>query len=306
MKEVIPTGKHRDGRVSAGFTLIELLVVIAIISILIALLLPAVQQAREAARRTQCKNNLAEMSIALHNYQHSFDVLPPGVVNLTGPIVNTEDGYHMSWLVQLLPFLDQTPLYQQVDFQVGAYAPENETIRTTQFPCIACPSDDTRYTRPARFIPSSYTGCTGGDNVPVDTNNSGLFFLNSSVGYEQIRDGASNTIMLGERHLDDISNGTDLGWVSGTAATLRHSALVININSGRSRGTRPAGSFGNANEDREAPPPELATGGFSSNHTGGAQFALADGSVRFVSENIAPFLFQNLGRREDGQMVGDF
>ncbi|MEO1980666.1 MAG: DUF1559 domain-containing protein, partial [Fuerstiella sp.] len=87
---------------SRGFTLIEMLVVITIIAILVALLLPAVQQAREAARRTQCKNNLVQLSIALHNYQSSFNCLPPGVVNETGPIQNVEEGYHMSWLVQTL------------------------------------------------------------------------------------------------------------------------------------------------------------------------------------------------------------
>src|SRR4051812_26811224 len=90
-----------------GFTLIELLVVIAIISVLIALLLPAIQAAREAARRVQCVNNLMQLGIALHNYESSYESLPPGVVNDTGPISNIPKGYHASWMLQLLPFLEQ-------------------------------------------------------------------------------------------------------------------------------------------------------------------------------------------------------
>src|SRR3954453_14939119 len=89
-----------------GFTLIELLVVIAIIALLIALLLPAVQQAREAARRAQCRNNLMQIGVALNNYSMAHDMLPPGTVNSTGPIKSLErGGYHMSWLVQILPHL---------------------------------------------------------------------------------------------------------------------------------------------------------------------------------------------------------
>jgi prepilin-type N-terminal cleavage/methylation domain-containing protein len=114
-----PDKDHTSPR--KGFTLIELLVVIAIIAILIALLLPAVQQAREAARRSQCKNNLAQLALALLNYEMAHGVLPPGCVDTTGPIETVALGYHMSWTVSLLPYLDQAPLYRQVDFDKGAY-----------------------------------------------------------------------------------------------------------------------------------------------------------------------------------------
>ena len=124
-----------------GFTLIELLVVIAIIAILIALLLPAVQQAREAARRTQCKNNLMQLAIAIQNYEMAFEVLPPGSVNAQGPIRNEEKGYHMSWMVQILPYIDMRNAYRHIDFSRGVYDSKNKEVRDLSVPFFTCPSD---------------------------------------------------------------------------------------------------------------------------------------------------------------------
>lgn len=282
-----------------GFTLIELLVVIAIIAILVALLLPAIQQAQEAARRTQCKNNLKQLAIAAHNYQQSFGMLPPGVVNQTGPIVNEEAGYHMSWYVQMLPCLDQTGVYLNIDFDAGAYSDSNAVLRQQSRIVAYCPSNPRDVgVRPDQV---NYAGCTGGLNVPVDADNGGLFFLNSSVAYREIRDGASNTVMFGERRLDDAPGGVDLGWVSGTSGTLRHTALVPNFERDRNNG-----GFPMMTQPGNPPPVELATGGFSSYHWGGAQSALADGSVRFISENVDPNVFSALGEREDGQQPTEF
>ncbi len=294
---------------SRGFTLIEMLVVITIIAILVALLLPAVQQAREAARRTQCKNNLVQLSIALHNYQSSFNCLPPGVVNETGPIQNVEEGYHMSWLVQTLPMMDQRPLFQQIDFAQSVYDINNAGVRVTRITSLMCPSDPGTWPRTVQ-IRSNYAGVTGGDDVPVDTDNNGLFFLNSSISYKQIRDGASNTFMVGERRADDINN-TDLGWMSGTSATLRNTAVAINISAGRwgrpnTRSAATGYETGSSETDADSPGPEFATGGFSSPHTGGFQVVLADGSVRFISENIVLDVYRNLGNREDGAMMSEF
>lgn len=293
-----------------GFTLLELLLVISIIAILIALLLPAVQQAREAARRTQCKNNLAQLAIALHNYHMSFECLPPGTVSDTGPVTTVESGYHHSWMVQLLAVVDQYPLFQKCDFNFGAYAPANAVVRQTLIPTYQCPSDWSR--QPHKYPVASYAGCTGGSDVPIDGDNDGLLYLNSSISYRQIRDGTSNTILAGERRFDDVPF-KDLGWMSGTSATLRNTG--VNINQVMYTAGGNFSTYGNYSsveyEDSSAeaddpPPPELQTGGFSSCHMGGAQFALADGSVRFLSENMDPLTFSHLGNREDGKIVGEF
>src|SRR3981189_1063062 len=96
-----------------GFPLIELLVVIAIIAVLIALLLPAVQAAREAARRVQCVNNLVQVGGAIQNYESPYEVLPPGVVTPAGPILNIPKGQHLSWMIQILPFIEQANAYKK-------------------------------------------------------------------------------------------------------------------------------------------------------------------------------------------------
>ena len=143
--------KHRR-----GFTLIELLVVIAIIAVLIALLLPAVQQAREAARRTQCKNNVMQIGLALHNYMMAFEVLPPGTQNSTGPIQSKEGGgYHMSWITQILPYLEQQNVYSHIDFNRSVYDPANAPPRQQRIATFICPSDPGNGTNPVAIAAST-------------------------------------------------------------------------------------------------------------------------------------------------------
>lgn len=294
---------------SPGFSHLESLTVLAIIAILIALLLPAVQQAREAARRTSCKNNLMQFGVALSSYQESHGVLPSGCVNATGPVQNLRNGYHASWTIQLLPYLSQQNTWSQIDPALSVYDPGLEPQRQYDMRVLTCPSDFWRRGR------SGYAGSTGSDDVAVDVDNNGLFFLNSSIADFQIRDGLSNTLAIGERRVDEFAGDEDLGWMSGTSATLRSGGVVLN--SGIPGTPMPfymdnnVADFGFEDDlgGVDAEPvidedPTANVGGFSSQHVGGVQFLLADGSVRFLSENNS--VLRELTSRDDGALIAEF
>ena len=209
-----------------GFTLVELLVVIAIIGILIALMLPAIQAARESARRVTCVNHLAQLGVAVHNYQNAHEVLPPGVVNPDGPIQSLPKGYHYSWIVQLLPYMEEVNIFNHVDFKVGAYDKANDPARAIRMGLLQCPSEPNGY--PLDRGVSDYAGCHHDVEAPIDADNHGVFFLNSHVRDEDITDGISHTIFAGEKLCYDMD---DLGWISGTRATLRNTGWALDLDS---------------------------------------------------------------------------
>ncbi len=313
-----------------GFTLIEILVVIAIIAVLVALLLPAVQAAREAARRAQCLNNLVQISVALQNYQVAFDVLPPGSVNQTGPIVENPHGYHYSWIVQILPYMDQKGLQKKFDFTVGLYDAKHDTVRAFVLNSFLCPSDRRSYPTGVKPLGgwvnptygldtpwnnasslgaagelaahSSYMGVHHDVEAPIDVTNNGVLYLNSAVRFEDIEDGLSNTMLVGE----SIQKKPDLGWASGTRATLRNGGWGVNYNP-RNMGaavvvrnkvggiTIIRGSGAGTNPIVEP------VGGFSSFHAGGVNFAFGDGSVRFIKDSVSTQTFTRLCNRSDGE-----
>lgn len=285
-----------------AFTLIELLVVISIIAVLIAMLLPAVQQAREAARRTTCKNNMMQIGLAIHNYEMAHEVLPPGTIDRTGPIQNVPQGYHVSWTVQILPLIDAEPVYDHFNFAFGVYDVPNAEVRATNMPAYYCPSVPngfqfkTRDGKNACVI--TYAACHNDLDVPIDVNNNGCFFLNSSVRYSDIRDGSSNTIFVGEKPITP----DDLGWVSGTRSTLRNSSSINGRQSLPLKGPLPKPEGQPVAPDGGALP-SANPGGFGSPHPGGAQFAFADGSVRFLSESINTGILEQLGHRADGKLI---
>ena len=198
-----------------AFTLVELLVVIAIIGILVALLLPAVQAAREAARRISCTNNLTQLILAVQNYEMSYRAYPPGTLEEKGPIVNEAKGYHHNWVSRLLPYIEEKNTYNHIDFAVGVYDEKNAPVRKVRMSSLECPSMPFAPAADRGF--SCYAGVHHDLDEPIDTTNHGVFFLNSAIRYEDISDGSAHTLFLGEK-LPDAQN--DLGWMSGTRWTL--------------------------------------------------------------------------------------
>jgi prepilin-type N-terminal cleavage/methylation domain-containing protein/prepilin-type processing-associated H-X9-DG protein len=283
-------------RRTRGFTLVELLVVIAIIGILVSLLLPAVQAAREAARRASCVNNLSQTGLASHNYEFHFESLPAGVTNPEGPIRNEPKGLHVSWIVRLLPYLEQNVLASKFDSAAGAYADANAVVRAAQISILHCPSSPVPAVNEAGTVArSSYVGCHHDVEAPIDADNHGLLFLNSKVRYAEIYDGSANTILFAEA----LTSPDSLGWVSGTRATLRNTSK---IEGGGPYLPAPKGTDADPSENSGS----LAVGGFGSYHPGGINVGLADGSTRFISQSIDPGLLRQLGNRADGQIMKPF
>ncbi len=196
-----------------GFTLIELLVVMAIISMMVVLLLPAVQACREAARRASCCNNLMQLGVAVQNYESSFEVYPPGVVNDTGPVLDQPKGYHYGWMVRILPYCEMRNIYNHFNLKFSLYETQNLTTRTTLVRSFLCPSDNGLNRAPNDVAMTNYVGCHHDVEAPIDAKNNGVFFLNAAMRYEDIPDGSSQTIFLGEK----LNDGTGQGWASGTA-----------------------------------------------------------------------------------------
>ena len=258
-----PATRHRR----SAFTLVELLVVIAIIGVLVALLLPAVQAVREAARRTRCASNLSQMGAAVHQYEMSHLVYPPGSLEPKGPILSQSSGYHHNWIVSLLPYLEERPAAEQIDYSVGVYHDNNALIRRHTIALLLCPSDF------EYGAVSNYAACHHDIEAPIDADNHGVFFLNSRVRFEDVTDGISHTLFFGER----LAEANDLGWMSGTSATLRNTGM----------GSTPMAAM--------ATNPALIVGSFTSRHPGGANYAMGDGSVRFLGA-----LLPVLGHRSDG------
>jgi prepilin-type N-terminal cleavage/methylation domain-containing protein/prepilin-type processing-associated H-X9-DG protein len=272
-----------------GFTLIELLVVMAIIAVLIALLLPAVQACRAAARRTECLNNMMQTGLGVQSYEVAFEAMPPGVVNPTGPVANAADpdGYHFGWLAQILPFVDHKNVYNNLNFHHGVYAAANGTARMAVVSVYLCPANPSPH-RVNGVAWSSYAGNYHDAEAPIDANCNGLLFLNSAIRTEEIPDGASQTILFGERLAPNRGGGDpELGWASGTGSTLRNGGTAI--------GGVPAATPKNPNP----------VGGFGSEHLGGANFCFADGSVKFIKISGSPASIRILLNRADGEMLLD-
>ncbi len=320
-----------------GFTLIELLVVIAIIAILVALLLPAVQQAREAARRSSCKNNLKQLALALHNYESTHRVFPPGAL-----------GYPYVWSAhaQLLPFVEQAGLQNLLNYDVpplnafnsGSFdavaVGKNDNAAMLKLPILTCPSDKESVPN-SMYGGISYPACTGsginGSGTADDGSNAnadGIIFARSKIGFRDVTDGTSNTVVFSEQLLGD---GQD---AAPTGIDYKHRVVVLNMGTQTTPtacvpGSAPAWSgqrgqlwinghladtmYNHWYGPNDAIHPDCHNGYHNfalasarSAHQGGVQCSLVDGSVRFVSENINLDTWRQLATRAGGEVLGEF
>jgi prepilin-type N-terminal cleavage/methylation domain-containing protein len=312
-----------------AFTLVELLVVIAIIGILVALLLPAVQAAREAARRMQCTNNLKQIGLALHNYHDTHKTLPLGWINLPFVAVELNSPWRSKygWASRLLPFAEQEPLY-------SALNPQNDIERCLDTPALLallqkplamfrCPSDTGPPTNTNRLLrgntveapvaTSNYVGGTHSGGVPSPSPSNGAFAANESFGFRDFTDGTSNTVIVSERAwLLGPGITCDAAVVWGTRGT-----AVANVNRVWHVVFNGKGMV-NSNISGNVTTQNFCNTGVSSMHPGGVMILLTDGSVRFVSQTIdqkpdadrsvvvLDSVWEYLIARADGNVVGDY
>ena len=309
-----------------AFTLVELLVVIAIIGLLVALLLPAVQAARESARRSQCSNNLKQIALAAQNYHDVMRTFPPGYcasVPYVDGASDTTAGW--GWGAFLLSYLEQDAARGNVNFSLPVEAPLNARVVQTRFPVFVCPSDSAPGSplqissasgAPlALAAPASYAGCVGGDESSVtDRTSAGIFFRNSGIRFADITDGTSTTILVGERAWAN-AQGIWAGAISG--GLCQRGPLNPNPLGGSTSEPAPALVLSHSHLNNPTTDPDSGLDDFSSLHVAGSNFAFADGSVRFfasVSGDEAngaytgdSLIFQALGTRAGHEFIpGDW
>lgn len=329
----IPVRRERK-----GFTLVELLVVIAIIGVLVGLLLPAVQAAREAARRMQCTNNLKQLGLASHNYHDVHRKFPYGsyLDKSAGGSISSQWG----WSVMLMPYIEQGNMFNQLNvgpqyFEQAANDPVRLVLLKTPLPAFICPSDaeagvnrnrpflrkagggvcnGMRLAADTEFAKSNYMGCNG------NRDNDGIFDsgANRIIGIRDITDGTTNTIMIGERSSRRFAKQTVAQgpWAGIWAGQELSCDGITNVWCllGKTEYQMNSGKHSQAAGSTTATDSALIA--FGSQHTGGANFGLADGSVRFISETVDwnddaagtndISAYHMLGSIADGRVIGDY
>jgi prepilin-type N-terminal cleavage/methylation domain-containing protein/prepilin-type processing-associated H-X9-DG protein len=322
-----------------GFTLVELLVVIAIIGILVALLLPAVQAAREAARRTQCINNLRQLGLAMHNHESAMKYFPMGEVLIrpTDPTKAWTSLGHSAH-ARMLPYAEDPALHDLINFQFAWNKAENEQARNTRVAMFLCPSDSDANLRADAGAPNSYHASQGSGvlwsafPLPADDANFGLqppqngvILRNIKVGAKNIVDGLSHTAAFSERNMGDGDQTTSTpesdtyrtGTWPDTADAALQDCLSVDVNDISRQGVSDVGNpwirayhsttmyfHNNTPNGRSCmyPPGRIMTTA-TSRHPGGVNLMLADGSARFASDSVDRLMWQALGSRNGDETV---
>lgn len=315
----------RAPRRSAGFTLVELLVVIAIIGVLVALLLPAVQAAREAARRMSCSNNLKQIGLGLHNFESAYKVLPAGEIN---------NSAYLSPHVQILNYIEQTAVFNKFDLTVGPFTAPNTAAAATTPPVFLCPSDAVR----DRSQAMGWTSYHGNAGSWFQINGwDGLFGRSvtvagkpplPAVAFSAVSDGLSNTGLFAEvviglgdsgapksRYDAYVASGSTDTLANARTSFMAHNWQSLNIPWGggwRYRGYPwSEGSIWRNYYNHLLPPNrpafvpdeafDMIVSPTSSYHPGGAQVVLCDGSVRLISDNVDGFVWTSMGTRNGNE-----
>ena len=355
-------------RLQSAFTLVELLVVIAIIGILVGILLPAVQQVRESARRISCANNLRQLGLAMQNYESAFKHFPPGFSSAStsdgtaGPGVHVDPGTWNAapgwgWGAHLLPFTEANNVYDRIDFDVPIWAAQHHDIIQTQLPVFLCPSssgDNNPFTvvdgSEAPYSPDGnslivmgrshyvashgqesawgreagadvtgtvftdiYSFTTRSINISGDVSRvaDGPFYRNSKTRMSEVRDGTTNSIFLGE-HSSRLSDKTWVGVVPGAIVHPKFSspengpdgaATLVLYHMGPSGGELDITGFPIIHPVNF---PTYHVGQMYSEHPGGGNVGMGDGSVQFISESLDLITWAELSSIDEGEVTGDW
>lgn len=310
-----------------AFTLIELLVVVAVIALLVGLLLPAVQSAREAAWRVQCLNNLKQLGIALHGYHDAAQTFPAGI--MLG-IDSMTPGW--GWGFHLLPYLEQRPAYDSANLQDYLFMGSNETVATIRLQAFMCPSGGDASPFDSGYLgihiaarkdpaPAQYVACSGrlkvgvvnpGGLLGLGGQGDGAFYSNSRISIAGVADGLSQTLFVGERSRN-VADATWAGAPASVSPLCTKSTWAIKACEssmfmllGRTGpGTSPdLLPYEGATTSYTPNAPDSGPDGFWSLHPGGCHFLMGDGSARSIRSTISGSVFSALGSVAGGEIVG--
>lgn len=297
-KSTAAVGRPPASRARA-FTLVELLVVIAIIGILVALLLPAVQAAREAARRCSCSNHLKQIGLAVLLYEDTFNGLPAAWQLSDGDSEGSGDRFQESALVRLLPYLEQANQFTHYNPEVNVFHPDNDGVISTTIPVYLCPSMVLPAGGNSTAAHGSYVACTGTTRPDLYIDVRTHKCLHNGAIIAQLKnekllplrtiiDGTSHTFAIGEFDYFDGQSDSGPNWAGGYVVG------AFGATHGEFNPRLPPDDYGQFANTHTA---------FRSDHPGGAQFLMVDGSVHFVTESITKEVYDASATREGGELV---